>query len=573
MTGISRSTSRLRCAIYTRKSTEEGLEQEFNSLHAQREACEAYIRSQRSEGWQVSPDQYDDGGYSGGTMDRPALTRLIQDIEQGHIEVIIVYKVDRLSRSLADFVRLIELFDQHDVSFVSVTQQFNTSSSMGRLTLNVLLSFAQFEREVTGERIRDKIAASKRKGMWMGGVAPLGYDAKDKALVINPEEADTVRHIYARYLALGCVRRLKAELDAKGYVSKIRHTGGRNSGGKPFSRGALYTVLKNPVYVGQIAHRGKRHAGRHEAIVELALWEQVQDKLARNRKRKALRTAAKDPGLLAGLLYDSQGHAMSPTHTRKGSRRYRYYVSQAILQYRESQAGEVTRLPAEAIETIVTGRLLDLLRKPVVLFDQIIQHSLTATQQQAVILRTRTLANDWSDWPPSNQIACLKRLIRAIHIHRDYIEIIFSRAGLTATLMEAQGNTDTTANSENDAYRLSVPVRLKRCGLETRLVLDNGGPPPAHHRSIRAIQDTLAKALAWNEALMHGKVDSVNTLAKREGVDQRHIARQLKLGWLAPDIIESITRGDIPSTVSLTRLKKGFPLEWEEQRKVLGFTA
>jgi len=444
---------------------------------------------------------------------------------------------------------------------------------MGRLTLNVLLSFAQFEREVTGEHIRDKIAASKRKGMWMGGVAPLGYDAKDKALVVNPEEAGTVRHIYGRHLALGCVCKLKTELDAEGFVSKIRHTGGQNSGGKPFSRGALYTVLKNPVYVGQVAHRGKRHPGRHDAIVDMTLWKQVQDKLARNRQRKVLRAQAKDPGLLAGLLYDSQGHAMGPTHTRKGSRRYRYYVNQAILQYRESQAGEVTRLPAEAIETIVTDRLLDFLRRPVTLFDQIIQRTLTVTQQQAVIQRTRSLANDWTEWSPSKQIACLKQVIKEIRISRSRVDITFTWTGLAATLMETLVDIEIPADSENDAYRLSVPVRLKRCGLETRLIVDNGDSPPAHHRSIRAIQQTLARALVWNEALMKGEVASTNALARREGVNHRHIARMLSLAWLAPDIMEAIARGDIPHTLSLARLKKGFPLDWEEQRKALGFTA
>jgi site-specific DNA recombinase len=295
--------------------------------------------------------------------------------------------------------------------------------------------------------------------------------------------------------------------------------------------------------------------------------------LDRNRQRKVLRAQAKDPGLLAGLLYDSQGHAMSPTHTRKGSRRYRYYVSQAILQYRESQAGEVIRLPAEAIETIVTEQLLDLWRRPVTLFDQVIQRTLTATQQQAVILSARSLANNWAEWSPSKQIACLNRVIKEIRISRSCVAITFTRKGLAATLMETLVDIDIPAASENDAYRLSVPVRLKRCGLETRLIIDNGDPPPALQRSIRNIQEVLTKALIWNEALLRGKVDSLNTLAKREGVDQRHIARQLKLAWLAPDIMEAIARGDIPSTLSLSRLKKGFPMDWEEQRKVLGFTA
>jgi site-specific DNA recombinase len=350
------------CAIYTRKSSEEGLEQSFNSLDAQREACVAYVKSQCHEGWGLVPTAYDDGGFSGGSLNRPALTRLIEDLKQGWVDIIVVYKVDRLSRSLADFVRLVELFDAHGVSFVSVTQQFNTSTSMGRLTLNVLLSFAQFEREVTGERIRDKIAASKQKGLWMGGVTPLGYEVQDRALVVNRQEAETVNHIFNRYLALGCVRKLKAELDRDGHVSKVRLQEGKQvAGGVSFSRGALYTLLRNPLYIGKIAHKGKRHDGQHAAIVDTALWENVQRRLAENRQHARLRTAAKAPSLLAGLLTDDRGNPMSPTHTAKNKRRYRYYVSQAVLQFRESNAGSVIRVPARPVEEAVVAQIKQLL--------------------------------------------------------------------------------------------------------------------------------------------------------------------------------------------------------------------
>ena len=269
-----------RCAIYTRKSSEEGLEQNFNSLHAQREACEAFIRSQAGEGWRLITTAYDDGGFSGGTMERPALQRLLVDIRERLIDTVVVYKVDRLTRALADFAKMVERFDEHGVSFVAVTQQFNTTTSMGRLTLNVLLSFAQFEREVTGERIRDKIAASKRKGMWMGGMAPLGYDVCERRLVVNPAEAETVRGIFRRYLKLGCVRRLQEELQRAGIVSKVRITrSGKQSGGNPFSRGALYALLANPVYIGEIRHKRERHPGQHEAVVNRELWEHVHERL------------------------------------------------------------------------------------------------------------------------------------------------------------------------------------------------------------------------------------------------------------------------------------------------------
>ena len=313
-----RTPARLRCAIYTRKSSEEGLEQDFNSLHAQREACEAFIQSQKHEGWLIHKTAYDDGGISGGTLARPALKQLLTDITAGQIDIVVVYKVDRLSRSLMDFAKLVEHFDAHNVSFVSVTQQFNTSTSMGRLTLNVLLSFAQFEREVTGERIRDKIAASKQKGLWMGGYPPLGYDVRNRQLVVNANEAETVRHIYRRYVELGSVRGLKAALDAERVISKRRCSqSGRHSGGQPLARGALYRMLSNRLYRGEIVHKGASYPGQHEAIVDQDLWEKVQHRLKANRVNRTLGVSARHPSLLAGLLFDEHGNRMTPTHALK----------------------------------------------------------------------------------------------------------------------------------------------------------------------------------------------------------------------------------------------------------------
>src|SRR5690348_1622564 len=303
--------SRQRCAIYTRKSSEEGLEQEFNSLAAQREACEAYIRSQRNEGWVLARTHYDDGGFSGGTLERPALQGLLADVRAGRIDIVVVYKVDRLTRSLADFAWLVEIFDAQGASFVSVTQQFNTTSSMGRLTLNVLLSFAQFEREVTGERIRDKITASKKKGMWMGGIVPLGYDASDRTLVINPAEAETVRCIFALYRELGCVRRVKEETDCLGLTTKRRTAAnGTERGGKRFSRGHLYTLLSNPIYTGQIVHKGQLHPGQQPALIDDASWSIARDQLATNARGYRHRAKAVEPSLLAGLLVDARGERL-----------------------------------------------------------------------------------------------------------------------------------------------------------------------------------------------------------------------------------------------------------------------
>src|SRR5271156_6721452 len=324
--------SRRRCAIYTRKSSEEGLEQEFNSLAAQCEACEAFIRSQRDEGWVLVRTRYDDGGFSGGNLERPALQQLIADIRAGRIDIVVVYKVDRLTRSLADFARLVELFDAEAVSFVSVTQQFNTTSSMGRLTLNVLVSFAQFEREVTGERICDKIAASKKKGMWMGGNVPLGYNVSGRALVINPAEAETVRRIFALYRELGCVRRVKQEADRLGLRTKYNATAnGAERGGKLFSRGHLYTLLSNPIYTGQIAHKGELHPGQQPALIDDESWSAVRDQLAANSSAHRRRTKAAEPSLLAGLLVDAHGERLTPSHAVKKGRRYRYYLSAALI--------------------------------------------------------------------------------------------------------------------------------------------------------------------------------------------------------------------------------------------------
>ena len=330
-----------RCAVYTRKSSEEGLEQDFNSLQAQREACEAFIKSQAGEGWRLVKTAYDDGGISGGTMERPALQRLLSDIDEGRIDVVVVYKVDRLTRSLADFAKMVEIFDAHDVSFVSITQQFNTTTSMGRLTLNVLLSFAQFEREVTGERIRDKIAASKKKGMWMGGFCSLGYDVRDRRLVVNQEESKLVRHIYKRYLELGSVRLLKHDLDRRGIVSKIRVSkNGTRSGGRPFSRGALYELLANPIYIGEIRHKKVRHPGQHKSIVDRQTWEEVQKRLRDQTARDGMPKIRAAANVLAGKLFDEHGEPLYSTGAKgRHGGRYRYYVSRELVRGGGSSIG------------------------------------------------------------------------------------------------------------------------------------------------------------------------------------------------------------------------------------------
>src|SRR6202158_3596017 len=357
-----RRNGAIRCAIYTRKSSEEGLEQEFNTLQAQREACEAFIKSQRHEGWVCLPDGYDDGGLSGATMDRPALQQLLAEIEGGRVDIVVVYKVDRLTRSLADFAKIVEILDTKGASFVSVTQQFNTTTSMGRLTLNVLLSFAQFERAVTGERIRDKIAASKRKGMWMGGFVPLGYDVSDRRIVIDEREAETVRYIFRRYLEVGCVRLLKEDLDRRAVVSKRRTAKTViESGGHWFSRGALYALLSNPIYVGEIRHKNLRHPGQHQAIVDRAAWERTQQQLQEHRVRAKSHDASHEKSPLIGRLVDEHGDGLTPSHARKGERKYRYYVSRNFPAQGLAPSRGGWRLPARELEGRVAAAVGEML--------------------------------------------------------------------------------------------------------------------------------------------------------------------------------------------------------------------
>ena len=419
----TRRTGRVRCAIYTRKSSEEGLEQEFNSLQAQREACEAFINSQRHEGWVCLRAAYDDGGFSGATMDRPALQRLLADIAAGRVDTIVVYKIDRLTRSLADFAKIVEILDQRSASFVSVTQQFNTTTSMGRLTLNVLLSFAQFEREVIGERIRDKIAASKRKGMWMGGVPPLGYRVEDRKLLVIDSEAEIVRSIFRRYAELGSVRLLKQELDARGIKSKSwTSASGRLIGGKPFSRGALYLMLQNRTYLGEIVHKGQSHPGEHAPIIDQPLWDAVHSQLADNTAERSSGTRTRQPSLLAGLLFDPDGNPMTPTHAVKKGTRYRYYVSRPLITKDQSERSAGLRIPAAEIEQLVTSRMRQWLLDPG-------QHLPGDTvfrcrqRNAGCIARAAEIGKIWPELPGARQRALLTALIERIDVGADQIDI------------------------------------------------------------------------------------------------------------------------------------------------------
>lgn len=547
-----------RCVIYTRKSSEEGLEQEFNSLHAQREACEAYIKSQAHEGWILIDKQYDDGGFSGGNMNRPGLVELMEDIKTGDIDLVVVYKVDRLSRSLADFSNMVDTFDKYDVSFVSITQQFNTSTSMGRLTLNVLLSFAQFEREVTGERIRDKVAASKKKGMWMGGYVPLGYDNVDKTLVANPDEAETVRYIYDQYLKLGNVKSLKEKLDGDGVKTK-RSKGGY--GGNEFSRGALYALLKNPIYIGKIKHKDKLHQANHEPILDKAIWKAVQDKLADNCSAKYNRTQSKEPSLLSGLLFDPQGHPLSPAHARKKSRRYRYYVNQALIQFKQVPEDAVTRLPAQTLESLVESDLMQLLSKDSRLIKVLDSLNLSASEQNDAIKAAQSLAAKWSGMESQVQIELLNRLAKKVVISRTSLTVDYSLSALVSELLEhVTDESDITFTSTLD-------VQLKRCGVETKLVVtgDSSSDLQPHADSLRAIQEAVKNGLIWNHTLVSGNAQSAKEIAASSNVSDRYVSQCIKLAFLSPEIIKRVLNGNIPHDLTLKKLKLGIPLDWNEQ--------
>ena len=427
-----------RCAVYTRKSSEEGLEQEFNSLHAQREACEAYVASQKPEGWVLLRGRYDDGGFSGGTLERPGLKALIADIEDGLVDVVVVYKIDRLSRSLADFAKLVEVFDRNGVTFVSVTQSFNTTTSMGRLTLNILLSFAQFEREVTAERIRDKFAASRAKGMWMGGWAPLGYDVQDRKLVVNPAEAKTVRMIFERFVEIGSATVLAKALRAEGVTTKR---------GSPIDKKYLYRLLNKSAYIGEAVHKGVSFPGEHEPIVDQELWGKVRTILQESPRKRAARTRAETPALLKGLLFGPDGAAFSPTHTRKGDRLYRYYVSQTVLRQGAGSC-PVGRLAAGEIEAAVIEQLRAVFRQPEIVAGtwkaaRQEHHEITEADMHAAL---QHVDPTWDELFPAEQARIVALLVERIDIGTDGLNVQLRVDGLVGLAREmAVGDMDRAA--------------------------------------------------------------------------------------------------------------------------------
>jgi site-specific DNA recombinase len=558
---------RLRCAIYTRKSTEEGLDQDYNSLEAQRDACVAYITSQAGEGWSIIKTRYDDGGISGATMERPALQQLLADIKSAKVDVAVVYKVDRLTRSLANFAKIVEILDAEGVSFVSITQQFNTTSSMGRLTLNVLLSFAQFEREVTAERIRDKIAASKKKGMWMGGPPPLGYDVKDRKLVVNTPEARTVQTLFSLYRELGTVRRLKDEADRRGIVTKHRRQrNGNKTGGKPFTRGNLYQLLRNPLYIGRVPHKGEDYPGQHRAIVDLDIWSSVQDQLAGNAARRQRETNIRMPSLLAGLAFDETGDRLCPTHACKKGQRYRYYISKRLM-HDARQHDDGWRLPATTFENAVRECLKQFLRDRNRLIDSLQLVDQRPSDLAGLIQKAETVVEELDADDIARQRDVFQSSIRRIELSASSIKIKLDGSGLAIVL-----GLDPINLGKEDII-LKAPAQLRHRGVEARLIID--GPTKTRSPPDLRLCRLVAKAHLWFRKLETGEMASIRAIARQEGIHECDVSRNLRLAFLAPDIVEAILDGRHPVDLTAERLRRlpQLPADWGAQRCLFGFAS
>jgi len=531
------SVKSVRCAVYTRVSTEHGLDQEFNSLDAQYEAASAYIKSQAHAGWTLIRSRYDDGGYSGGSTDRPDLQKLLDDIRGRKIDVIVVYKVDRLTRSLADFAKLVELFDAHGVSFVSVTQQFNTTTSMGRLTLNVLLSFAQFEREVTSERIRDKIAASKRKGLWVGGNLPLGYEMKDSKIAIVEEEAELVRSIFRRYLQLGSVNELLRDLKERNIQTRTKQLStGATRGGIPFGRGTLYYLLSNHFYIGEVKYKNEILPGEQPPIMDRALFEAVRQKsLAQWSHRTVVRN--KSDHLQTGLLFDDAGHRMIPTHATKAGIRYRYYASTPVLhgEAKTAPAGSVSRVPAADIEdTIVKSLEAHLAVKQ------------DGSTSSAVRLENRE---------------ALAQLVAGIVVHRDKL------------VVRLKSDHTDEAPDRSDDPSLTIPWQKPPSKRSRRILLPHNASrsvirPEQFERRARLVS-AIARGRQWLDDVVSGRVTSVVELCTREKCSVRQVNMTISLAFLAPNLVKAAVEGRLPRGIGVERLRDP-PTEWSRQFEALG---
>lgn len=566
MTGaVSNKTStkrRYRCAIYTRKSHEERLDQAFNSLDAQREACEAYVCSQAGLGWELIDKAYDDGGISGGHMEREGLQHLLADIRAGQVDVVVVYKVDRLTRSIADFGKLVELFDAQDVSFVSVTQAFNTTNSMGRLTLNVLLSFAQFEREVTAERIRDKIASSKQKGMWMGGRVPFGYRNEARQLFIEPEEAEAVRLMFDLYLKHQTIMLVKNAVDRQGILSRTR-TGkfGNRTGGLPFSKGNIATILSNPIYAGMIRHKETIHPGNHKAIIEQEKWDRVQAILADRSTRRSTKKKVSSPACFTGLLFDQHGNRLILHHANKKGKKYHYYVSQ--------QSGDGTskadlRIPVGKLDHFIQSLITEMLQSRSVLMDWLSLQERVAEEIAAVADAATKLAENLTASNPEKRKAIYNQIIQAITVYPDRLKFELDVEGMEHCLQ-----TDLPNETE---IMIEKPMTIRRRGQEMKLII--GGIKQQENNFDQALIGLIAKAHRLKTELESGEANSIKAFAETHGIDHGDAKNLIPLSYLAPSIVEDIMAGHQPADLTAIRLKqlaRHLPKLWSEQRHLLGF--
>ncbi|MFK7879199.1 recombinase family protein [Roseobacter sp.] len=541
---------KLRCAIYTRKSSEDGLEQEFNSLDAQREACAAYISSQKHEGWVLLPEHYDDGGISGGSLDRPALKRLLQDIADGLVDQIIVYKIDRLTRSLADFSRIVDTLDAAEASFVSVTQSFNTATSMGRLTLNMLLSFAQFEREVTAERIRDKIAASKRRGLWMGGNVPLGYDADGRTLKINDKEATTIRALYELYEQHGTVREVKAVADQQGLQTRQRSTAdGKQTGGGAFDRGHIHHILINPVYSGRIRHKEKVFDGQHDAIIDPDRWDRIQQQLQEGAAKGRARKTAKQRSLLCGKLFDETGDRLTPSHSRtRAGVRLRYYVSHRLIKKSGEANLDGWRLPAQELEIRVAHLMREQLSDTTFTSRLVPNCSAEEIKTHHSILQKLCADKD---------ISHMLNLVERIDLSPGELTITIDCVQLALIIKAGADEID------EELQAITAPFQLRKRGVETKLVLGNAASNPDE-----TLIRNIAKAHLWFGQIKAGR--TLSEIAKAEGTTNGRIYQLINLAFLAPDIIRDVLDGQQP--LGLTSdwcVRHTLPTSWQDQRALI----
>lgn len=526
---------KVRCAIYTRKSSEEGLEQDFNSLDAQREACEAYIKSQMHEGWVLLDKQYNDGGYSGGTMERPAFKELLKDIENDEVDIVVVYKVDRLTRSLMDFSKIIDVFDRHETSFVSITQQFNTTTSMGRLTLNILLSFAQFEREVTGERIRDKIAASKKKGMWMGGKVPLGYSKEDKKLVIYNEDAQKVQTLFEKYLELKSVPKLMQYLKENEIKTKTD---------KYFSKGQLYHLLANKIYIGKITHKDKIYDGEHEAIICDDFFEKVQKLLYENKVDKTCGVKSSSNSLLAGLIYDDLGNKMTPSHSNSHGRRYRYYISRALKNNEET--GSVSKIPAGEVEKFVIETTKEFLQDKKQI-QKIVSEYKISKQNKLIYI-----AQDIQDY---SEPKLIRAIIHKIMVSKILIEITYNETSIKKVLNALANNQEIVVPDKNEELTpivISKNIKITQLSRNDNILILNAKeydtPEPNPY-----LVNAIVKSYYYHKQIRNGK--TIEDLQNEENLkDSKYIRNIMNLKYISPELAEQILNGTQPKELSLQKL-------------------